>query len=112
MAQYSLTTVTTTTTSITHARPLAADELAHAVGAGLDWVVELVEVGIVELPSPRPAQGDWRFHSADLQCALEARRLQRDFGVSLDAAGLILDLQHEVRRLKAMLGAQGLGRDI
>jgi chaperone modulatory protein CbpM len=32
--------------------------------------------------------------------------LERDFGVSLDAAALILDLQHEVRRLKAALQAQ------
>ena len=112
MAHYTLTTVSTTTTSIGEARPLAAHELAHAVGAELEWVVELVEVGIVELPSPRPAPPDWRFQSADLQCALEARRLQRDFGVGLDAAALILDLQHEVRRLKAVLGAQGLLREI
>ena len=110
MAHYNLTTLTTTTTSISDARPLAASELARAVGAEIEWIVELVEVGIVELPSPRPAQGEWRFHSTDLQCALEARRLQRDFGVGLDAAALILDLQHEVRRLKAVLGAQGLGR--
>lgn len=112
MAHYTLTTVTTTTTSIGEARPLAVDELAHAVGAEIEWVVELVEVGIVEMPSPRPARDEWRFHSADLQCALEARRLQRDFGVGLDAAALILDLQHEVRRLKAVLGVQGLGREI
>ena len=112
MAHYTLTTVTTTATSISDARPLAANELARAVGAEIEWVVELVEVGIVELPSPRPAQGEWRFHSADLQCALEARRLQRDFGVGLDAAALILELQHEVRRLKAVLGTQGLDRAI
>jgi len=43
---------------------------------------------------------------------LEARRLERDFGVGLDAAALILDLEHEVRRLKGVLRAQGLGREI
>jgi len=37
---------------------------------------------------------------------LEARRLERDFGVGLEAAALILDLQHEVRRLKAALQVQ------
>ncbi|AMM25957.1 chaperone modulator CbpM [Variovorax sp. PAMC 28711] len=112
MAHYTVTTVTTTSTAIGNARPLAAAELAHAVGAEIDWVVELVEVGIVHVPAPRPAPAEWRFHSADLQCALEASRLQRDFGVGLDAAALILDLQHEVRRLKSVLGAQGLGRDL
>ena len=39
---------------------------------------------------------------------VEARRLERDFGVGLDAAALILDLQHEVRRLKATLHHHGL----
>jgi chaperone modulatory protein CbpM len=43
-----------------------------------------------------------------LQCALEARRLERDFGVDLDAAALILELEREVRRLKALLHAQGI----
>ncbi|RZL57574.1 MAG: MerR family transcriptional regulator, partial [Variovorax sp.] len=47
------------------------------------------------------------FGSAELHRALEVRRLERDFGVELDAAALILDLQHEVRRLRAVLHAQG-----
>ena len=86
--------------------PIAALELAHACGADLAWVVQLVEVGIVNAaPSATPPEG-WRFFSADLQSALEARRLERDFGVGLEAAALILDLQHEVRRLKAALQAQ------
>lgn len=99
-------TTTTTTTMLGTAHPLATEELAHACGVGVDWVAQLVEVGIVEVSTPAPAQ--WRFESADLQQALAARRLERDFGVGLDAAALILDLQHEVRRLKAALRAQGL----
>ena len=100
--------VTTTTTALSLAHPLAAHELAHACGAEIAWVVQLVEVGIVELSAPSPRPDEWRFQSADLQQALAARRLERDFGVGLDAAALILDLQREVRRLKAMLHAQGL----
>ena len=100
--------VTTTTTALGLAHPLAAHELAHACGAEVDWVVQLVEIGIVEVPSPAQRPDDWRFQSADLQQALAARRLERDFGVGLDAAALILDLQREVRRLKAVLQAQGL----
>lgn len=94
------------------AHPLRADELAHACGAEMAWVVQLVEVGIVEVRGPAERPDDWCFHSADLQCALAARRLERDFGVGLDAAALILDLEHEVRRLKALLRARGLGREI
>ncbi len=106
MASYTVTTLTTASTAIGDARPLAARELAHAVGAEIDWVVQLVEVGIVDVQAPvseRPE--DWCFHSADLQQALEARRLQCDFDVGLDAAALILDLRHEVRRLKSLMNA-------
>ena len=91
------------------AQPLAASELAHACGAGIEWVVQLVDVGIVQTDdgADRPPQ-EWRFQSAALQCALEARRLERDFGVGLDAAALIIDLEREVRRLKALLNAQAI----
>jgi len=96
-------------TAISDAQPLAAGELAHACGAEIDWVVQLVDVGIVEADdaTDRPPQ-EWRFQSAALQCALEARRLERDFGVGLDAAALIIDLEREVRRLKALLSAQAI----
>lgn len=87
--------------------PIAARELAHACGADIDWVVQLVEVGIVEVKLPTAQPDQWQFYSPDLHRALEARRLERDFGVGLDAAALILDLENEVRRLKAVLQAQG-----
>jgi chaperone modulatory protein CbpM len=98
----------TTATAISASQPLAATELAHAVGADTAWVVQLVEVGILQHRDDRDGAERWQFSSADLQHALEARRLERDFGVGLDAAALILDLQHEVRRLKATLQAHGL----
>src|SRR5688572_28029278 len=95
-------------TAISDADPLDAHELAHACGAELEWVVQLVEVGIARADgTDRPPQ-EWRFQSAALQCALEARRLERDFGVGLDAAALIIDLEREVRRLKALLHAEGI----
>lgn len=89
--------------------PLGADELAHACGADLAWVVQLVEVGIVAAPA-EGAPDRWHFHSADLERALAARRLERDFEVGLDAAALILDMQRELRRLRGLLAAQGLER--
>jgi len=79
-----------------------------AVGADTAWVVQLVEVGILRIETAEAPPERWEFSSTDLQCALEARRLERDFGVNLDAAALILDLQREVRRLKAALHAHGL----
>lgn len=120
MARFSVSSVTASrsagavsvTASVVDATPsLAARDLAHACGAEVAWVVQLVEIGIVEHAPPDAGTEPerWRFRDADLQRALEARRLQRDFGVELDAAALILDLQHEVRRLKAALQANRLG---
>jgi chaperone modulatory protein CbpM len=102
-----MASVSVTATALGLAHPLATHELAHACGAEIDWVVQLVEVGIVEVSVPSKRPDDWRFQSADLQQALAARRLERDFGVGLDAAALILDLQREVRRLKAALQTRG-----
>lgn len=93
--------------AINHDHPIAALDLAHACGADLDWVVQLVEVGIVESRGAAAQPDTWCFFSVDLHSALEARRLERDFGVGLEAAALILDLQTEVRRLKGALYALG-----
>ena len=107
-----MATVSITTTALGAAHPIATSELAHACGAEVEWVVRLVEVGIIESREPAERPEQWRFQSSDLQCALDARRLERDFGVNLDAAALILDLEHEVRRLKSVLRSRGLDREI
>lgn len=97
--------VISSATVVGKSQPLSADDLARACGAQVEWVAQLVEVGIVDASGPRPAE--WRFYSVDLQRALDARRLERDFGAGLDAVALILDLSQEVRRLKAQLRALG-----
>ena len=96
------------TTTIVEATPLTLHELARAVGAEERWIVQLVEVEILHVDAPRDPPDRWRFRSTDLQRALAARRLERDFGANLDAAALILDLQQELRRLQAILAAHGL----
>ena len=107
-----ITSSTSTSTALGPAHRLAAEELARACGAELAWVAELVEVGIVATSAHTGRLEDWRFESADLQSALAARRLQRDFDVGLDAAALILDLQRELRRMKALLASRGFDRDL
>jgi chaperone modulatory protein CbpM len=87
--------------------PLSLRDLARAVGAEDRWVVQLVEVEILHVDTPEEPPERWRFRSADLQRALAARRLERDFGANLDTAALILDLQQELRRLQALLRAHG-----
>ncbi len=96
-------------TTVLDAAPLTLRELARAVGAEDRWVVRLVEVEILHVDTPAEPPERWHFRSADLQRALAARRLERDFGANLDTAALILDLQAELRRARALLGAHGLG---
>lgn len=96
--------VITSATVVGKSQPLSADDLARACGAEVEWVARLVDVGIVNASGQ---QEQWCFYSVDLQRALHARRLEHDFGASLDAVALILDLSQEVRRLKAHLRALG-----
>ncbi len=88
--------------------PLTVRELARAVGAEDQWVLRLVEVEILHVDTPTEPPERWQFRSVDLQRALAARRLERDFGANLDTAALILDLQSELRRLRALMGAHGV----
>jgi chaperone modulatory protein CbpM len=96
------------TTTIVESEPLSLHDLARAVGAEERWIVQLVEVEILHVDTPNEAPERWHFHSADLQRALAARRLERDFGANLDTAALILDLQQELRHLHALLAAHGI----
>lgn len=99
-----------TTVSVLHClpvdedHPLSPDEIARAAGDRLEWVLELVEAGVIAPTAPEAPRAQWAFRSEALRSALEARRLQRDFDVGVDAAALIIDLQREVRRLRALLG--------
>ena len=87
---------------------LSAEQLAVACEARIEWVVELAACGIVAaVDEPTRAC----YGSQDLARARAARRLQRDFDASLDAAALILDLQHEIHRLRTRLLAHGLRED-
>ena len=96
------------TTTVIDSSPLTVRELARAVGAEDQWVLRLVEVEILHVDAPAEPPEHWHFRSADLQRALAARRLERDFGANLDTAALILDLQSELRRLRALLDAHGV----
>lgn len=98
--------VVTAATIVGGEHPLTADELARACGAHLEWVAQIVDAGIVEADTSN-ARTQWRFRSADLERALEARRLERDFGAGVDAAALILDMRGELRRLRGLLQALG-----
>ncbi|WP_225781557.1 chaperone modulator CbpM [Xenophilus sp. Marseille-Q4582] len=105
-----MTSLRQTTVTITHGVPVDDDhplriaELARAAGDREEWVLALVDAGLIAPTRPDAPQAQWVFHGEALRCALQARRLQRDFDVGVEAAALIIDLQREVRRLRALLG--------
>jgi chaperone modulatory protein CbpM len=80
---------------------LTLGQLCHACGVHADWIISLVEEGIIE------PQGEeirlWRFSGANLVRARSALRLQRDLGVNLAGIALILDLMEELDCLRAQM---------
>ena len=92
------------TVPISQAHPIATHELAHACGASIEWVVQLVEVGIVDARAVVGSPEVWRFQSVDLQNALEARCLERNFG-----AAAVKSLSRTERRVQ-LDGAQQITR--
>jgi chaperone modulatory protein CbpM len=88
---------------------LALEELARACGAEATWIIELVAVGVL---APEGGETtDWRFHAADLTCARRVARLQRDFGASMEAAAVMIDLLKQIDQLHARLKQVGLNVD-
>jgi chaperone modulatory protein CbpM len=76
-------------------------EFCAVLRAERHWVVELVEIGVLE-PSGAGPDG-WRFPARDLPRARTTARLVNDLGVNLAGVAIILDLLEERRRLLARL---------
>ena len=88
---------------------LSIEEFARACPAEVSWIAELVEVDVL---APQGAErAGWRFRAADLVCARRVARLQRDFGASVEAVAVMLDLLAEIERLRAGLKRAGLDVD-
>jgi chaperone modulatory protein CbpM len=85
---------------------LSIEELARACSTEAQWVIELVAVGLLE-PQGTETSG-WRFRAADFICARRVARLQRDFGATVEAAAVMIDLLDEIEQLRACLKRAGL----
>lgn len=100
----------------TPAEPLEPDapvdlaELCGTCGVSAEWVIELVEEGILE-PIAYGRRGP-RFTAVAVRRVQTVRRLQRDLGVNRAGAGLAVELIEEVetlRRRVRMLESQIFG---
>jgi chaperone modulatory protein CbpM len=84
---------------------LTLGQLCRACGVHADWVITLVEEGIIE-PDGRELHL-WRFSGSNVVRVRSALRLQRDLGVNLAGIGLALDLMEELDLLRAQLNTRG-----
>ena len=84
---------------------LELDEFARACGVEADFVVTLVDEGLVQ--PPVEAQ-PWHFGGEELARVRRIRRLQRDFEANLQSVAVMLDLLDEVERLRAVLRRAGV----
>jgi chaperone modulatory protein CbpM len=69
---------------------LTVRELCRACSQQTEWVLELVDEGVLEPLSG--SEQDLVFSAIELRRARTAMRLQRDLGVNLSGIALILDL--------------------
>jgi len=80
---------------------LSLGELCHGCSRHAEWVVELVNEGILQPVGRDPAQ--WRFPGTSLQRARTAMRLQQDLEINLSGVALALDLMDEIESLRALV---------
>lgn len=76
-------------------------ELCRACDLTSEKIIELVEHGIVEPRGSQPSH--WRFRGVSLRRVRRVQRLERDLGVNLEGAALVLDLLEELEQLRQKL---------
>ncbi len=84
---------------------LTLDELGCACAVHVDYIIELVEEGVLTPVGGEPLF--WRFSGIHMRRATVALRLQRDLGVNPAGAALALHLLDEVDELRARLRVLG-----
>lgn len=85
---------------------LTLSQLCRVCAVHADYVIELVEEGVIQPSGDEIPQ--WHFPSLSIQRTRKARRLQADLGINLAGVAVILQLLDEVddlhRRLKELEG--------
>jgi chaperone modulatory protein CbpM len=74
------------------------DELSRACGQPAEWILALVEEGVIEPVGTD--QTHWHFRGHCLRRVRIVQRLQSDLGLNLAGAALALELLEEVETLR------------
>jgi chaperone modulatory protein CbpM len=79
------------------------DELSTACSVRTEYIIEMVDEGILEPVGQQRERQHWTFTGGSLLRARKARRLQQDLGINLAGAALVLDMMEEIERLRERL---------
>jgi chaperone modulatory protein CbpM len=88
---------------------LSLGDLSRATACSAEWVIELVQEGVLEPVGYQHTR--WRFTASSLQRARTAKHLQRDLGINTSGVALALDLLDEIETLTARLRCLEQGED-
>ncbi|MDT8385588.1 MAG: chaperone modulator CbpM [Gammaproteobacteria bacterium] len=77
------------------------NEISRTCHVGIEVVIELVEVGIIEPRGREPAE--WHFPGSAIGRIERALNLQRDLEINLPGVALVLELLDEIDHLKDRL---------
>jgi chaperone modulatory protein CbpM len=80
---------------------LSLTDLTQACSTSVEWVVELVDEGVLD-PSGQE-QDHWRFSGTSLLRARTAMRLQQDLEINLAGVALVLELLEEIEAMRERL---------
>lgn len=79
------------------------DEMSKVCAVRTEFIIELVDEGIVEPRQRQRKQSQWSFTGRSLLRVRKARRLQQDLGINLAGIALVLDMLEENERLRERL---------
>ena len=89
---------------------LSLNDLCRACSTSAEWVIELVDEGVLEPINYQ--QTLWRFTGVSLKKAQVAVRLQRDLGINIAGIALAVELLDEIETLQGRLNCLELNDDI
>lgn len=89
---------------------LSLNDLCRACSTSAEWVIELVDEGVLEPINYQQTQ--WRFTGVSLKKAQVAIRLQQDLGINIAGIALAVELLDEIETLQAQLNCLELNDDI
>lgn len=88
---------------------LSLQDLCHACSTSTEWVVELVDEGVLDPIGHE--QAHWRFSGSNLLRARAAIRMQQDLHINLAGVALALELIEEIEAMRERLRRVGIDND-